>query len=393
MDLKATYVSPSVQKVRGYTADETMNQSLEEIFTPDSFTAAKTIIEKAFKELANGNKEKAEETFVAELEQNCKDGSTIWAEIKANFILDSKGQPAGIIGITRDISDRKRAEDTLRKSEEAYRNLFNSIPDPIAIFQDDFTVIRNSAYERIFGYTPEEIENDIGTFGLLKNSKDKKIAHKRIAARLAGKGISPMIHYVDILNREGQTISCEVSDAIIQYAGRVANLLIFRDISERKKAESAIKEKQAELDHKNKTLEEMNAALRVLLKQRDEDKIYVEQNVLSNVQKLVIPFLNKLTETKLDLKQASYVNIVESNLNEIISPFSRRFSAENLRLTRTELQIANLIKQGKESKAIAELLNLSIPTVETHRRNIRKKFGLKSRHQSLYTHLSELFNE
>jgi DNA-binding CsgD family transcriptional regulator len=237
------------------------------------------------------------------------------------------------------------------------------------------------------------MEDDIGVFGLLKNDEDKKIARKRVKMRLSGKKVTPEFHYVDISNKEGRTIPCEVSDVIIQYDGRPANLVSFRYISERKQAELDLKERQAELDLKNQALEEMNAALRFLLRKRDEDKIDLEQDVLSNIQKLVMPYLDKLTTSKLDAKLTSYVSILKSNLNDIVSPFSRRVSPANLMLTRAEIQISNLIKQGMDTKEIAELLNLSITTIETHRRNIRKKFGLENRRQNLRTHLSELSNK
>jgi DNA-binding CsgD family transcriptional regulator len=106
-----------------------------------------------------------------------------------------------------------------------------------------------------------------------------------------------------------------------------------------------------------------------------------------------MPYLDKLTTSKLDAKLATYVGILKSNLNDIVSPFSRRVYSDNLKLTRAEIQISNLIKQGMDTKEIAELLNLSITTIESHRRNIRKKFGLKTRRQNLRTYLSELSNE
>ncbi|SPD72735.1 hypothetical protein PITCH_A1510024 [uncultured Desulfobacterium sp.] len=241
MDLKTTYVSPSIQRLKGYTVDETMNQSLEEMLTPDSLTAARIIIEKVFKELASGNKEKAEETFVAELEQNCKDGSTIWTEIKANFILDSKDHPTGIIGVTRDISDRKRAEDTLRKSEEAYRNLFDSLPDPVAIVQDDLSIKINPAFTRLFGYSLQDIEKGGGALGLIKSEEDKKVARERIGMRINGKKVIPEYHSVELVSKKGQTIPCEVRGVRIQYDGRPASLVSFLDITERKVKEDLIR--------------------------------------------------------------------------------------------------------------------------------------------------------
>lgn len=82
-----------------------------------------------------------------------------------------------------------------------------------------------------------------------------------------------------------------------------------------------------------------------------------------------------------------YVNVLESNLNDIISPFVRRFSLNHLKLTPSEIQIANLVKQGMTSKQIAKMFNLSRRTIETHRKNIRDKIGLKSKKANLRTYL------
>ena len=161
----------------------------------------------------------------------------------------------------------------------------------------------------------------------------------------------------------------------------------FVNISKRKKALSASKKKQKELETKSKELEEVNAALRVLLKKREEDKIDLEEKVLSNVKRTIEPYLEKLQQSKLNEIQKAYLEIIQTNLNDIISPFARNFSSIFYRLTPQENQIVNHIKQGKTNKEIAAIMNLSLKTIEFHRTNIRKKLGLKTRKDNLKTHL------
>jgi DNA-binding CsgD family transcriptional regulator len=173
----------------------------------------------------------------------------------------------------------------------------------------------------------------------------------------------------------------------------VGGRTVFRDITHRKKAEQALRQRDAELDLKNKSLEEMNTALRVLLKRRDEDKTEIEEKVLLNVRDLVIPYIEKLKNGGLDAREKFLVNILESNLKDVLSPFLRRLSSKHLKLTPTEIKISNLVRQGKTTKEIADFLNLSGKTIDSHRRNIRRKLGIRNKKETLRTHLLDLPND
>ena len=137
-------------------------------------------------------------------------------------------------------------------------------------------------------------------------------------------------------------------------------------------------------------LEEANTALKVLLKKRDEDKTELEERMLFNVRELVIPYLDKLKKSGLNDRQKVFVDILDSTLNDVVSPFVRKLSPQYLKLTPSEIQMANLIKQGKTTKEIADLLNLATSTIDFHRDNIRKKVGIKNRKINLRTYLLSL---
>jgi DNA-binding CsgD family transcriptional regulator len=162
------------------------------------------------------------------------------------------------------------------------------------------------------------------------------------------------------------------------------------DISEKKRAEQALREREEDLQIKTKSLEEMNTALKVLLKRREEDKTEIEEKILVNVKELVAPFLEKLKSTNLHPRQLAYIDILESNLKDIISPFSRKLSSAYLSFTPTEIQVANLVKQGKAAKEIAELMNVSEWTIKTHRRNVRIKLGIHHKKANLRSYLLSL---
>jgi DNA-binding CsgD family transcriptional regulator len=145
-----------------------------------------------------------------------------------------------------------------------------------------------------------------------------------------------------------------------------------------------------ELKMNSLRLEESNVALRVLLKKRDEDRIQIEEKVLYNVKELVKPYVGKLKETKLNPKQAALLSVVESNIDDIVSPFVRDMSLKFMKLTPMEIQVANLIKQGRTTKQIAELMKLSSRTIETHRKKIRNKIGIGNKKANLRSHLLSL---
>ena len=171
-------------------------------------------------------------------------------------------------------------------------------------------------------------------------------------------------------------------------SGDIVHLVqITRNVTKQKQAEKVLKEREKELKIKATSLSELNTALRVLLKNKDDDRLELEEKVMFNMRELVIPFIEKLKKTALTSKQEAYVQVLESNLNDVISPFSRTLSAKFLSLTPTEIQVAGMIREGKTSKDIAEVLDLSKRTVESHRDNIRKKLGLKKQKANLRSHL------
>ena len=108
---------------------------------------------------------------------------------------------------------------------------------------------------------------------------------------------------------------------------------------------------------------------------------------MSNIEELIEPYLEKIKRTGLDNKQQSLISVLESNLKDIASQFSSSLSSKLLKLSPTEIQVANLVKQGRSTKEIAGLMNLASTTVATHRRNIRKKFGISDKKTNLRTYL------
>ena len=134
----------------------------------------------------------------------------------------------------------------------------------------------------------------------------------------------------------------------------------------------------------------MNISLNVLLDKRNEDKITLQEQVVSNVKKLAFPYVEKLKKNNLNNEQKIYTELIESSLDEIISPFSRQLSSSLIGLTSAEIKIADLVRRGKTTKEIAAFVNLSPKTIERHRENIRKKINIKNKKINLQSYLASL---
>ncbi|MFZ1985654.1 MAG: PAS domain-containing protein [Desulfatitalea sp.] len=169
-----------------------------------------------------------------------------------------------------------------------------------------------------------------------------------------------------------------------------ANQELALEIGNKKRAENELHHAIMELKGKAIGLTEANMALKVLLKQREADKIELEEKVLLNVKRLIIPYMGKLKRNQSDAKQSAYIDILESNLNEIVSPFVRNLEATMSRLSRTEIEVAHLVRQGQSTKKISEILRLAPSTIDFHRNNIRAKLGVKNKKIGLRTYLSSL---
>jgi DNA-binding CsgD family transcriptional regulator len=124
-----------------------------------------------------------------------------------------------------------------------------------------------------------------------------------------------------------------------------------------------------------------------LLKKIEEEKKELGEKITSNVNQLIKPYFEKLKNGQVNERHKTYLEIIQTNLDHILSPFARDFSSIYYNLTPQEIQISNLIKQGKTIKEVATIMSLSTKTIEFHRTNIRKKLGLKSRKDNLRTHL------
>ncbi len=195
-----------------------------------------------------------------------------------------------------------------------------------------------------------------------------------------------------IVRRDGEqrwiSHSCQpVSDSEGNYLGRRCSN---RDITYQKKIESDLIQHQHELLNKTISQEKANEALKSLLDRREIEKKSIEQTMVTNLKRYVFPYLKEVARLKTGEDAKAYANIIRTNIEQLISPVSNSLSGAYLKLTPTEIKVADFIRQGRSTKSIAALLKTAPSTVEKHRNKIRKKFNILKKKVNLHTYLNSL---
>lgn len=241
MDLGFTYISPSVTKMTGYSVEEAMALTLEDAYTQASIEVVRNALPEELAIEKTGNADPFR-TLTLELEGFCKDGSTIWTEAKMSFVRDQTGQPIGIFGVSRDISKRKRVEQSLRESEERYRSILEAVPDSITITRvkdgrylqvnEIFCQMRGYAREEVLGRTPFDLN-------LYVNMEDREHIIKVLKEKGEINGFE-----VQYRKRDGTPIDTLLSARPLEYAKEDCILAVVTDVSNLKRARDALRESE-----------------------------------------------------------------------------------------------------------------------------------------------------
>jgi PAS domain S-box-containing protein len=374
---KFKLVNNMICKMLGYKQKELMKLGVLDIHPREDLTH---VIEQ-FEKIA-----RKEISMPTNIPVKRKDGSIFYADINATLLTLSGKEY--LMGVFRDITERKKAEEELRFTNTIMKTQQETSLDGILVVDEEGRMICfNQRFVNMWGMPADVVESKSDEHAL-QSVLERLVQPAEFLAKVKYLYAHRNEKSHDEIALVGNTILERYSAPIFgmdgKYYGRV---WYFRDITERKQAEEALKEREKELEVKAHNLEEANIALKVLLKRRDEDKTELEEKVLLNIKELVAPYLEKLKMAELDEKQKIFVSILESNLNQVISPFSHKLSSKFLNFTSTEIQIANLLKQNKTSKEISKVLDSSPRAVAFHRDNIRKKLGLKNKKTNLKSFL------
>jgi len=371
-----TFVNQAALKIIGYSREELIGMNYRQYVNNEDVKRMFLTFNEVYKTGAPFE--------IREWDIIAKDGARRIIELSVSLIKDAHDNPAGFRGIVRDITERKQAEEALRESEEKYRSLVTTADTMYLVDETYRYLFMNERHLSRFGLPMNEI---IGRPYSEFHSEKSTSAFVEKAEHVFGTGISVQHEYRS--ERDGRYFIRTFSP-VKSSDGRniTAATVVSKDITERKQAEEALVKREEDLLKKTSELENVNAALRVLLERWRKDKFEHEKMFLQNVKKYVMPYVEILKNSHLASKEMTYVSIIESNIEKITSPFSQRLSPKYQDLTPREIQIANLIWEGMITKDIANILNLSIRSVENSRYSIRRKLGLKNKKTNLHTHLS-----
>ena len=295
-------------------------------------------------------------------------------------------------------------------SEELFKALASVSNDMIHVCDLKGRILfANQACERHLGYSVDELVNLSSAELIHPEDLDVTMQDKE---RLLRKNTPSPSRDIRLVRKDGTHIHVNRAEMLLGFLGKhkyigviLRNTTILKtsarallatneklqmEIEERKNVEKKLLEKKAVLQDKAKILRETNVALNVLLRKRERDQVIIEDRISANIAELALPYLEKLGQTNLNAHQKGLIHIVISNLNEIASNFTQKLTSKYLNLSPAEIKVANHIRQGKRTKEIAGLLNISVQTVKNHRQKIRAKIGITHKKVGLASYLAYL---
>lgn len=316
-------------------------------------------------------------------------------------------------GISFDITSMKNLEEELRKhrdslealvdertaemkqemvrrqqKEEQYLAFVESIKGWVWEVNPEFihTYISSTVYD-ITGYRPEEFLGKMPAAWV--PSRERKRLSSQVAQFFVEK--KPIVGLETVmLHKDGHQIPIEVNGVPI--FDNEGNLLCYRgschDITIHKRTLDALREREEELISKSKTLEEVNSTLRILLKQMERDRRDLEDKFVSNIKEMVLPYIRLIQKDGLGTRQKAHLDIINTNLNEILSPFLN--TIRQLGFTPREMEVALFVKEGKTTRQIAEMMGVATSAIDSHRNKIREKLGLNKKKFNLRSYLLSL---
>jgi len=198
--------------------------------------------------------------------------------------------------------------------------------------------------------------------------------------------VGPSFSERTLKRMDGAVIDIEMAACEILFDSRVSDLVVLRDISDRKRMETDLIETKRGLEEEHQLMKDKNLALREVLNQIDDEKRHLVRQIQANVDKVVIPILRSLEANATSIER-KYLRLIGDQLEDISSQFAEKLSVRFVQLSPRELQVCNLIRNGLSCKDIARTLDTSVHTILKQRQSIRRKLGIGNQPVNLATFL------
>ena len=314
------------------------------------------------------------------------DGSYMLVRDRGVILADEAGRTSHMIGAIRDITHEGEAERAQREAADLYHTLFAQAVNPAYhIAANGRFLDANAAGLAFLGLDRTRLRRQ--TVAALWGDA----APEAVETALAGPG---SVATLDLELRVDEALrALTVTLLPCRLKGESTCFALGTDLTEHQALRRALEASGESLGRQAAALEDANTALRVILDQRNKDRTELAHTILTNTQTTIVPLLERLKRRLATTPEAIYVDAVMQNLDELIYPFAQSVDAlagSQTWLSVREREVANLIRAGKGSREIAEALFISPTTVAFHRKNLRRKFGLKAHGPSLAAHLARL---
>ena len=244
LNFQTTYVSPSIEKVLGFTPAERKQQTLEEMVTPESFKRiSETFLHELELEKMNADPDRV---ITMETEYYHKTGTIVWIESNIKGMREPDGKLIGIYGSSRDITARKRAETALVESEKKYRLLADNTADVIYTvnLETEKITYASPSIKKMLGYTAEDCLS-LSTKDVV-TTESYTIQQQKLLETLINKKQEPEYMELEAMHKDGHIVPVEIHASIVfdKQGNPVEILGVSRDITERKLAEKVLQESE-----------------------------------------------------------------------------------------------------------------------------------------------------
>lgn len=293
-----------------------------------------------------------------------------------------------LIWYVYDIGQTKLSLMQSEKHREMLCTLFDIVPISTAIvtWEEGRFIEANPSFFENTGYLKEDVIGHIvAETGFWPDLKERT----RVMRIVSGDGVVKTFP-IKFKMSNGEIHDCIFSAQLVEFNDVPCTLEILIDVSQDQSSEVVLTEKGSTLSEKKTEIQNLNAALKVLIDHQESEKKDQQHNLVIRLKKTIFPYLDKIKTGKIDIASQTYLSMIELNLKDLISSLPNTPENQMQNLTFTETQVADLIRQGKTSKEIAAMLNVSTAAISFHRHNLRKKMGLVKKKTTLKSHLQSL---